>query len=124
MDPNLSEWLNLVVRWVHVITGIAWIGTSFFFNWLDSHLTPPERPEKGVDGELWLVHSGGFYQVVKKQLGPHELPRVLHWFKCRRYNPRRRRSRRRPLRLPLTSLGGEARGREGVRGQGARREGD
>ncbi|MFQ5784146.1 MAG: urate hydroxylase PuuD [Alphaproteobacteria bacterium] len=80
MDPNLGEWLNLIVRWTHVITGIAWIGTSFFFNWLDSRLTPTETERPGVEGELWLVHSGGFYHVEKRQLAPHELPRRLHWF--------------------------------------------
>ena len=63
MDPNLGEWLNLAVRWLHVITGIAWIGSSFYFNWQDSHLHPPEVAREGVDGELWMVHGGGFYRA-------------------------------------------------------------
>ncbi|MGQ0662746.1 MAG: urate hydroxylase PuuD [Pseudomonadota bacterium] len=79
MDPLLNEWLNLVVRWVHVVAAIAWIGSSFFFNWLDAALAAPEKPKQGVEGELWIVHSGGFYQVEK--IAPTELPRTLHWFK-------------------------------------------
>ena len=81
MDPVLSEWLSLVLRWAHIITGIAWIGSSFLFMWLDSHLEPPETPKKGVEGELWMTHSGGFYVVEKMDLAPDEVPRTLHWFK-------------------------------------------
>ena len=81
MDPVLSEWLSLLLRWAHIITGIAWIGSSFLFMWLDSHLEPPEKPKKGVEGELWMTHSGGFYVVEKMQLAPDEVPRTLHWFK-------------------------------------------
>lgn len=80
MDPIVTEWLNLILRWTHVITGIAWIGSSFFFMWLDSHLTAPETPKAGVEGELWMVHSGGFYQVEKMQLAPSQIPPMLHWF--------------------------------------------
>ncbi|MBT5795731.1 MAG: urate hydroxylase PuuD, partial [Deltaproteobacteria bacterium] len=75
-----------VVRWIHVITGIAWIGASFFFNWLDSQLTPPENPEPKVEGELWMIHSGGFYQLEKTMISPSEIPRVLHWFKWEAYS--------------------------------------
>ena len=74
-------WLNLALRWGHVITGIAWIGTSFYFNWLNSRLAPPERAEPGVAGELWSVHGGGFYRVVKYAVAPARLPKTLHWFK-------------------------------------------
>ncbi|MDH3690888.1 MAG: urate hydroxylase PuuD [Gammaproteobacteria bacterium] len=86
MDPHLSEWINLTVRWVHLIVGIAWIGTSFFFNWLDSHLAAPVQTKKGVEGELWLVHSGGFYQIEKYQVAPDRLPSTLHWFKWEAYS--------------------------------------
>lgn len=81
MDPVLGEWLSLLLRWAHIITGIAWIGSSFLFMWLDSHLEPPETPKKGVEGELWMTHSGGFYVVEKMHLAPDEVPRTLHWFK-------------------------------------------
>ena len=81
MDPVLGEWLSLALRWAHIITGIAWIGSSFLFMWLDSHLEPPEKPKKGVEGELWMTHSGGFYVVEKMALAPDEVPRTLHWFK-------------------------------------------
>jgi uncharacterized membrane protein len=81
MDPFIGDWLNLALRWAHVITGIAWIGSSFYFNWLDSQLETPDEPREGVEGELWMVHSGGFYRVEKIDLAPAELPRTLHWFK-------------------------------------------
>ena len=72
MDPVVQEWLHLVIRWIHVIVGIAWIGTSFFFMWLDAHLHPPLKEEEGVQGEAWLLHSGGFYRMSKKQLAPDQ----------------------------------------------------
>jgi uncharacterized membrane protein len=81
MDSLLQEWLDLVVRWVHVVTAIAWIGSSFFFMWLDSHLEKPEAPRRGIEGELWMTHSGGFYRVEKIKVAPGEMPRTLHWFK-------------------------------------------
>ena len=81
MESILSEWVNLVLRWAHIITGIAWIGSSFLFMWLDSHLEKPDPPRKGVEGELWMTHSGGFYVVEKMDLAPEEVPRTLHWFK-------------------------------------------
>src|SRR5262245_38489786 len=86
--PALAlEWLNLVVRWTHVIAAIMWIGDSFLFMWLDRSLEPPSRPREGaVTGELWMVHSGGFYEVVKRRyLAPNELPGRLHWFKWEAY---------------------------------------
>ena len=87
MTAHLEQWLNLGLRWAHVITGIAWIGTSFYFNWLNSRLAPPppDRREPGVAGELWSVHGGGFYRVVKYTVAPRELPRTLHWFKWEAY---------------------------------------
>lgn len=85
MDPHFHEWLTLAVKWIHVITGVAWIGASFYFNWLDSHLEPPEVKKKGVKGELWMVHSGGFYQVIKMMVTPEKMPKTLHWFKYEAY---------------------------------------
>src|SRR3954453_3778078 len=79
---TVTEWLNLFVRWAHVISGIMWIGSSLFFNWLDSHLDKGEdESRKGVEGELYMVHSGGFYQVEKKLIAPEAMPKRLHWFK-------------------------------------------
>lgn len=85
LDGHVQEWLNLAVRWLHVVVGIAWIGTSFYFNWLNNHVRPPERAEPGVGGELWAVHGGGFYRVVKYQVAPGQLPDRLHWFKWEAY---------------------------------------
>ncbi len=81
MDLNIDAWLNLALRWAHVITGIAWIGSSFYFNWLDSRLKPPSTPRQGIEGELWMVHSGGFYRVEKIDVAPETIPKELHWFK-------------------------------------------
>ncbi|HEY2804874.1 MAG TPA: urate hydroxylase PuuD [Gemmatimonadales bacterium] len=75
------DWVNLLVRWAHLGFGIAWIGSSFYFVWLDSHLTRPQPARDGVDGEIWMVHSGGFYQVEKRLIGPGQMPPLLHWFK-------------------------------------------
>lgn len=86
LDPHLQEWLNLAVRWIHVIVGITWIGTSFYFNWLNNHIRPPGVPEEGVAGELWSVHGGGFYRVVKYEVAPGGLPPRLHWFKWEAYS--------------------------------------
>ena len=65
MDSALQEWLDLALRWMHAIAGIAWVGTSFFFNWLDARMSPPKTRAAGVDEEMWLVHSGGFYVFNK-----------------------------------------------------------
>ena len=78
---SLHEWLNLLLRWTHFIAGIAWIGSSFYFVWLDHHLSAPAAPREGVVGEIWRVHSGGFYQVERRRLQPGEVPASLHWFK-------------------------------------------
>jgi uncharacterized membrane protein len=85
MDPHTQQWLSLGLRWLHIIAGIAWIGSSFYFNWLDGNLRPPEKPRQGVAGELWSVHGGGFYVVQKYQVAPDELPKTLHWFKWEAY---------------------------------------
>jgi uncharacterized membrane protein len=77
------EWLSLLGRWLHLVAGIAWIGSSFYFIWLDNHLLPPADPalaERGVAGELWAVHGGGFYQSQKYRVAPAVLPPTLHWF--------------------------------------------
>lgn len=83
MEAYAGEWLQLTIRWVHVITGIAWIGASFYFIWLDHHLCPPpdarDAPD-AVGGELWAIHGGGFYQVQKFRVAPPALPGTLHWF--------------------------------------------
>ena len=88
--PYGLEWLNLIVRWLHVITGIAWIGASFYFVWLDNTIRPPapgsELANKGVSGELWAVHGGGFYNPQKYLVAPAELPKELHWFKWEAYS--------------------------------------
>jgi uncharacterized membrane protein len=81
MTSWLGDWANLLLRWTHFIAGIAWIGSSFYFIWLDRALTRPAQPKPGVEGDLWMVHSGGFYQVEKRRPGPGAVPPVLHWFK-------------------------------------------
>ncbi|NEX63531.1 urate hydroxylase PuuD [Noviherbaspirillum galbum] len=89
MEAHLLDWSNLLLRWLHVIVAIAWIGSSFYFVWLDNSLTPPEDPElraKGVNGELWAVHGGGFYHPQKYLLAPKQLPKDLHWFYWESYS--------------------------------------
>lgn len=85
IDASASEWLNLALRWIHVTVAVAWIGTSFFFIWLENHLRPPELRRDGVHGEVWMVHGGGFYQLQKFLVAPPELPKDLHWFKWEAY---------------------------------------
>ena len=89
MDAYLLDWANLLLRWAHVITAIAWIGSSFYFVFLDSSLTRPTDPDlqaKGVDGELWAVHGGGFYHPQKYLVAPRQLPQNLHWFYWESYS--------------------------------------
>jgi uncharacterized membrane protein len=81
VEGILLEWLNLTLRWFHLVVAIAWIGTSLYFMWLDAALEPPASARPGLDGELWMVHSGGFYRVEKLRLGPGQLPATLHWFR-------------------------------------------
>ena len=89
MSPYWLDWLALLTRWAHLIVGIAWIGASFYFVWLDNHLDAPTDPalnDKGVAGELWAVHGGGFYNPQKYRLGPPQMPRQLHWFYWEAYS--------------------------------------
>ena len=82
MDGYVLDWVNLVLRWAHVVTGIAWIGASFYFVGLDNSLTAPDDPKdkaKGIGGELWAVHGGGFYHQQKYPVSPARLPEHLHW---------------------------------------------
>ena len=83
MESYFLDWANLLLRWLHVITAIAWVGSSFYFVFLDSSLTPPvdeDLKRQGVNGELWAVHGGGFYHPVKFNVAPPKLPDHLHWF--------------------------------------------
>ncbi len=80
---DVAAWLNLGLRWLHLTTGIAWIGASFYFVWLDMHLKPPTEGE--ASGELWAVHGGGFYHNQKYQVAPGKMPPDLHWFKWEAY---------------------------------------
>ncbi len=83
MESYILDWANLLLRWLHVITAIAWVGSSFYFVFLDSSLTPPvdeDLKKQGVSGELWAVHGGGFYHPVKFNVSPPKLPDHLHWF--------------------------------------------
>ena len=82
--PFILDWLDLIVRWIHIIVGIAWIGTSFYFNWLDSRLDR-EINNENIEGELWSVHSGGFYHINKLKGPPKVFPKELHWFKWEAY---------------------------------------
>ncbi|HQR99861.1 MULTISPECIES: urate hydroxylase PuuD [unclassified Polaromonas] len=89
MESYLLDWANLLLRWVHVITAIAWVGSSFYFVFLDSSLTPPvdeDLKKQGVSGELWAVHGGGFYHPVKFAVKPPTLPAHLHWFYWESYS--------------------------------------
>jgi len=88
MDAYANEWLDLLVRWLHVVAAIAWIGSSFYFIALDNHLRPPKDEadaERGVGGEAWEIHGGGFYQVQKYRIAPKTLPEPLYWFKWEAY---------------------------------------
>jgi uncharacterized membrane protein len=85
LDPYATDWLDLLTRWLHVIAGIVWIGSSFYFIALDNHLRPPRDAEEGVGGESWEIHGGGFYRIHKYTVAPDELPEPLHWFKWEAY---------------------------------------
>ncbi|MBU3649824.1 MAG: hypothetical protein FGM28_05905 [Limnohabitans sp.] len=89
MDAYLLDWANLLLRWVHVITAIAWIGSSFYFVFLDNNLIKPTSPdllEKGVDGAMWAVHGGGFYNPQKYMVAPKKIHTKLHWFYWESYS--------------------------------------
>lgn len=85
LDSHLQEWLNLLIRWIHFIVGIAWIGASFYFNWLEHNLNRNRAPGDPIAGDLWAVHGGGFYHLDKYASGPERIPGVLHWFKWEAY---------------------------------------
>ncbi len=82
IDPTISEWLNLILRWVHVFAGIMWVGTTYYFTWLDARLTEEEKAalNTGAAAQVWMVHSGGFY-VVERRKVPDLVSRTLHWFR-------------------------------------------
>src|SRR6266478_9752121 len=82
IDPTISEWLNLIFRWIHVFAGIMWVGTTYYFTWLDARLSEEEKAvaNTGTTAQLWMVHSGGFY-VVEKRKVPDLVSRTLHWFR-------------------------------------------
>ncbi len=89
MESYLLDWANLLLRWAHVITAIAWVGSSFYFVFLDLSLTPPldeDLKKQGVSGELWAVHGGGFYHPVKFAVKPPQMPAHLHWFYWESYS--------------------------------------
>jgi uncharacterized membrane protein len=89
MEAYLLDWANLLLRWVHVITAIAWIGSSFYFVFLDNNLVKPQSPdllEKGVDGAMWAVHGGGFYNPQKYMMAPKKIHTELHWFYWESYS--------------------------------------
>ncbi len=89
MESYYLDWANLLLRWVHVITAIAWVGSSFYFVFLDSSLVPPTSKhlkEQGVGGELWAVHGGGFYNPQKYAVAPKVVPDHLHWFYWESYS--------------------------------------
>jgi len=84
VEAHLLEWLNLSVRWVHMITGVAWIGASFYFVWLENNLNRV-NPKNGLAGDLWAIHGGGIYHLEKYKLAPPTMPDNLHWFKWEAY---------------------------------------
>lgn len=89
MEAYLLDWANLLLRWLHVITAIAWIGSSFYFVFLDNNLIKPQSPdllEKGVDGAMWAVHGGGFYNPQKYMVAPKKIHTKLHWFYWEAYS--------------------------------------
>jgi len=86
MEVVLQEWASLFVRWAHIISAIGWIGSSFYFMWLDSSLKKRKGLPEGAKGDSWSVHGGGFYHVVKYQVAPDEMPDALKWFKWESYS--------------------------------------
>ncbi|NIP16856.1 MAG: hypothetical protein GWM87_00870 [Xanthomonadales bacterium] len=84
MEAHLHAWISLLIRWAHFIVGIAWIGASFYFNWLENRLRRANQKE-GVAGDLWAIHGGGFYYLKKYAVAPPQLPGDLHWFKWEAY---------------------------------------
>lgn len=85
LTAHLQDWLSLLLRWAHFITGVAWIGASFYFNWLENHLERQQGRSDGIAGDLWAVHGGGFYYLQKYEVAPPRLPPTLHWFMYEAY---------------------------------------
>jgi len=85
MQAYALDWLNLLVRWLHVTAAVAWIGTSFYYIALDYHLLAPKNEDEDLAGEVWEIHGGGFYRVEKYKIAPRTLPSPLHWFKWEAY---------------------------------------
>jgi uncharacterized membrane protein len=85
LDLVLTEWLSAILRWLHVIAGIAWIGSSFYFIHLDLSLKARDNLPDGVKGDAWQVHGGGFYQMIKFMVAPAKMPDELTWFKWEAY---------------------------------------
>ncbi|MFO7857586.1 MAG: urate hydroxylase PuuD [Ectothiorhodospiraceae bacterium] len=86
MVSHVHDWLELLFRWAHLITGVAWIGASFYFNWLENHLERSASGNReGIAGHLWAIHGGGFYYLEKYRVAPDSLPPELHWFKWEAY---------------------------------------
>ena len=85
IEVHLQEWLELSLRWAHLTVGIAWIGASFYFNWLENRLIRQQSVNPSIEGDLWAIHGGGFYHVQKYEVAPDELPAQLHWFKWEAY---------------------------------------
>ena len=85
LDPILTDWAGMIIRWLHVVAGIAWIGSSFYFIHLDLSLKPHDELPAGVQGDAWQVHGGGFYHMVKYLLAPARMPDELTWFKWEAY---------------------------------------
>lgn len=81
----IVDWLHLLTRWFHLVVGAAWIGASFYFNWLNNHVRPVDDPTGRLAGGLWAVHGGAFYEVRKFKGAPETLPKTLHWFKYEAY---------------------------------------
>jgi uncharacterized membrane protein len=84
-ESHVVEWMNLLVRWTHVVFGIAWIGASFYFNFLENSLNRTVNLREGIAGNLWAIHGGGFYYLEKYKTAPPEIPKHLHWFKYEAY---------------------------------------
>jgi uncharacterized membrane protein len=85
LEAHLTEWLNLTIRWIHMIVGVAWIGASFYFVWLENNLDR-RNPREGLSGDLWAIHGGGIYHLEKYKLAPPQMPENLHWFKWEAYS--------------------------------------
>ena len=83
--PILQDWLSLLLRWAHIVAGIGWIGSSFYFMWLDSTLRRRQNMSDAMVGENWTVHGGGFYHTVKYKNAPESMPADLHWFRLESY---------------------------------------